>query len=202
MRVLSVLAAAAVLVAAPLAAPAGAAVTTPPGITVLSVTGSGCPAGTAAAALSADRTALTVTYSDYVVVAGGSTRPVSRTCRIDLRIDPVPGYAPTVTSLDNRGFADLAAGSRALLTNIYGFRGARTRVAVGWLAGPYADNWITTDASGGGLVSGSCRGSHVLDLDSTLTLVSSRAGAATDQVTVDSTDVVAPSTFRLAWKRC
>jgi uncharacterized protein DUF4360 len=199
MRALTILAAVAALVAAPLAAPAHAAPPAP-GITVLSVTGSGCRAGTTAAGLSADRTALTVTYSDYVVA--GSTRPVSRNCRIDLRIDPVPGYAPTITSVDNRGFAELAAGSLAILTTTYGFRGARTRVGVGWQAGPYSDNWTTTDAAANGLVTGACRGSNVLDLDSALTLTSSRAGAATDFVTMDATDVVAPSTLRLSWKRC
>jgi Domain of unknown function (DUF4360) len=201
MRVRSTLAAVAVLVVAPLAVPAtSAAAAPPPGITVLSVTGTGCRAGTAAAALSPDRTALTVTYNDYVVA--GASRPVSRNCRIDLRIDPVPGFAPTITSVDNRGFAELAAGSVAVLTTTYGFRGGRTRVGLGWQAGPYSDNWATRDAAGNGLVAGTCRGSNVLDLDSALTLASSRAGVATDFVTMDSTDVVAPSTLRLSWKRC
>jgi hypothetical protein len=202
--VLTVLAAASVLVAAPLAAPTGPAVAAPePGIVVLNVTGSGCRPQTTAAALSLDRTAVTIIYSDYIVPAAGSTRTVSKNCRINLRIDPVPGYAPTITSVDYRGFADVAAGSAVQLAATYGFHGAtHLESAAMRLAGPFSDNWQATDAAQDGLVTGKCRGSSVLDVDSTLSVTSTSAAAATDYIAMDSTDGVVPNTFHLTWTPC
>ncbi|GIF01060.1 DUF4360 domain-containing protein [Paractinoplanes rishiriensis] len=195
---LACLAAAAATCAAALVAPAAA-----PGITVLNVTGSGCRPNTTAVALSPDRTAVTITYSAYTAPAGGTATTVSRNCRINMKIDPVSGYAPTITSVDYRGFAEVAAGSAGRLAASYRFHGA------GWaesaamrLTGPFSDNWLHTDVAGEGLVTGRCTGAHVLDVDSTLTLTSTAAGAATDVITMDSTDAVVPNTFHLSWRPC
>jgi hypothetical protein len=204
MRALSLLALASTLVAVPLLGPAGPAeAATTPGITVLSVTGSGCRPNTTTAALSVDRTAVTITYSDYIVAAAGSTRTVSRSCRILLNITPVRGYTPAITSVDYRGFADLAAGSVARLAATYQFHGVtRVRSTPLRLAGAFSDDWQATDGGDAGLVAGRCPGSHVLDAQTTLSLNSTPAGAATDLITLDSTDAVVPNTFHLAWRRC
>jgi hypothetical protein len=204
MRVLAHLAAASVLVTAPLLGPpSSAAAAVSPGITVLSITGSGCRPNTTAAALTPDRAAVSITYNDYVVASAGAARFASRNCRIRLRIDPVRGSAPTITSVDYRGFADLAARSAALLTATYRFDGATSiRATARWVTGPFSDAWQVTDAAEPGLVAGRCGGSSVLNIDSTLSLTSGPAGAATDLVTMDSTDAAVPTTFRLAWRRC
>lgn len=212
MHLVPTLATASALTAALLAAPSAATAAAPaPGIAAVTLNGTGCRPGTATAAFSLDRTAVTITYSDYLVSANGSPKPVSKTCRINLTINPVPGYAPEITSVDYRGFADLAQGSVARLTATYGFHGAlHIRSATMRLAGPYSDLWQATDADEEGLVKGWCRGSNVLDLDSTLSLDSTRAGAATDLVTMDSTDATVPATapakvvntFHLRWGRC
>lgn len=205
MRVPIALAAALALVVTPSAVPTGTAVAAapPPGIVVLNVTGSGCRPPTTAAALSLDRTAITIIYSDYLVPAAGSTRTVSKNCRINLRIDPVPGYAPTITSVDYRGFAEAAAGSVVQLAARYGFHGAtHVESATMRLAGPFSDSWLATDAAEGGLVTGRCSGSSVLDVDSTLSVTSTSAAAATDYIAMDSTDGAVPNTLHLAWKPC
>jgi hypothetical protein len=195
MSVPAVLAVASSLLMAP---PAAA-----PGIVVLNVTGSGCRPGTAAAALSPDRTAVTITYGDYAVPAAGSTRTVSKNCRINLRIDPVPGYAPRITSVDYRGFAQVAPGSVVRLAATYGFHGAtHVESAALRLDGPFSDDWQATDAAEGGVVTGRCPGSSVLDVDSTLSVTSTPAGAATDYAAMDSTDGQVPTTFHLAWQPC
>ncbi|HEY0003063.1 MAG TPA: DUF4360 domain-containing protein [Actinoplanes sp.] len=204
MHLLHILAIASALVAPQPAASAGTAkAAAAPGITVLNVTGSGCRPNTATAGLSLDRTALTIIYSAYIVPAAGSTKTVSKNCRVNLKIDPVAGYAPTITSVDYRGFAELAAGSALQLAATYGFHGAtHLESAAFQLAGPFSDGWQTTDAAAGGLVTGKCTGSHVLDLDSTLSVTSKSAGAATDYVAMDSTDGVVPNTFHLKWQPC
>jgi hypothetical protein len=185
---------------APAAAPAAVA---PPGIVVLNVTGSGCRPNTTAAALSSDRTALTIIYSSYVVPAAGSTKTVSKNCRVNLKIEAVPGYAPRITSVDYRGFADVATGSVVELTATYGFHGAaHIESAALRLAGPFSDGWLATDAAESGLVTGRCHGSNVLDVDSKLSLTSTSAGAASDFTAMDSTDGVVPNTFHLTWTKC
>jgi hypothetical protein len=180
-------------------APAAAA----PGIVVLNVTGSGCRPNTTAAALSSDRTALTIIYSNYVVSAAGSTKTVSKNCRVNLKVDAVPGYAPRITSVDYRGFADVATGSVVELAATYGFHGAaHLESAALRVAGPFSDGWLATDAAEGGLVTGRCHGSNVLDVDSRLSLTSTSSGAASDFTAMDSTDGVVPNTFHLTWTRC
>ena len=193
-------AALAVAVGCGLAAPARAA---EPGIVVLNVTGSGCRPKTTTAALSPDRTAITLSYSEYLVAAAGSTRTVSRNCRVNLKVNPQPGYAPTITSVDYRGFADLAPGSVVGLSATYGFHGATHIESAGFaLTGPFSDDWESTDAAAGGVVTGACNGSNVVDVDSTLSLTSTAAGAPTDFTAMDSADGVVPNTFHLVWRPC
>lgn len=202
--VLTVLATVSALIAAPLAAPTGAkAAAAPPGIVVLNVTGSGCRPQTTAVGLSPDRTEVTVIYSDYLVPAAGSTRTVSKNCRINLKIEPVPGYAPTITSVDYRGFAEVERGSVVQLAASYRFHGTtRVESTAMRLAGPVSDNWRATDAVEDGLMTGRCQGSSVLDVDSRLSVTSTSAGAATDYAAMDSTDGAVPNTFHLAWRPC
>ena len=205
MRLIPALVSTSALAVALLVAPAGALAATPaPGIAAVTLNGTGCRPGTTTVALNLDRTAVTITYSDYVVPANGSTRTVSRDCRINLTINSTPGYAPMITSVDYRGFAELAAGSVARLTAEYGFQGVlHVASKTMRLAGPYSDDWQATDSRDPGLIAGFCRGTNVLDVDSTLSLTSSAAGAATNLVTLDATDgVVVPNTFRLAFLRC
>ena len=199
MPVPAALAAASLLAVSGLAAPATAAAS----IVVLNVTGSGCRPNTTAAALSADRTALTIIYSDYAVPAAGATKAVSKNCRVNLKIEAVSGYAPTIMSVDYRGFADLETGSVVELAATYGFHGAsHLESAALRLTGPFSDDWSATDSADGGLVTGKCNGSNVLDVDSTLSVTSTSAGAATDFVAMDSTDGLVPNTFRLTWNAC
>lgn len=184
----------------PVSPATGTGAMTEPGIVVLNVTGSGCRPNTTAAALSPDRNAITITYAEYLASSAGA---VSRNCRINLKINPVPGYAPAVTSVDYRGFADLVPASDAQLTASYGFHGAtHVESAALRLAGPFSDDWETTDAPEGGLVTGRCAGSNVLDIDSTLKVTAGPAGATTDFIAMDSTDGAVPNTFHVAWRRC
>jgi len=196
MPMISVLGAVTAVAAALLAAPAGAA--KEPGIVVLNINGSGCREKPAAVALSPDRTAITVTYSQYLVSPGSTTKY----CSINLKVNPPTGYAPRITSVDYRGFASLESGSEVNLKAAYGFHGATHQESAGLhLAGPFVDDWQITDAPEGGLVIGDCKGSNVLDIDSTLTLAKT-AGATTDQATMDSLDGVVPNTFHVTWQRC
>ena len=184
------------------AAPANVAA---PGIDVLNVNGSGCRQHTVSVALSPDRTAFTVTYSDYFVqVVGGTRKGVTRDCRLNLRIGAVPGYSPVISSVDHRGFAEIAAGATGQQSAGYRFHGAdRVAPPPRTFTGPFSDNWQVTDAADGGVATGECGRSRLVDVDSSVT-VTPGTSAADDlsYLATDSTDGVVPSTYHLDWRPC
>src|SRR5437868_14630846 len=72
------------------ALPAAAAPAAPDNVSidVVSVNGSGCPAGTSSVVISDDKTAFTVFYSDFLASAGGNAPPTAfrKNCQISLRV--------------------------------------------------------------------------------------------------------------------
>src|SRR5690349_14800230 len=111
------------------AVPASAATpVVPPGaVTIDSVTanGSTCRPGTTTTAVSADKTAFTVTYSDYLAKAGGDSVPADAhgRCKLNVTIHVPQGYTYAVQEADYRGYAFLAAGVSAVEQARYQFQG-------------------------------------------------------------------------------
>lgn len=190
------------------AAPASAS--TPPAgpvtVDVLNMNGSGCRKGTAAVAVSPDKTAFTITYSGYLAQVGAGTKPsdARRNCRLNLRVNTAAGYSPAVSHVDYRGYGELAAGASGSYVASYRFHGSdRTVGAKRTFSGPYAENWQVTDGGGTGpLVFGSCGKSRNLDVDNELTLAAGASGSASSYIALDSADGVAVTTYHLAWQRC
>ena len=175
-----------------------------PAVEVLNVNGSGCRQHTTAVALSPDRAAFTITYSAYLTqLTTGSVTQVGVDCRVNLKITAATGYAPVITSVDYRGFAEIAPGASGQQSASYRFHGAARVESTGrTFTGPFSDYWQATDPGDGGPLVGGC-GSPVLDVDSSLNLAagSSVAGSAS-YLAMDSTDGVASSTYHLTWQRC
>ncbi|MET9227740.1 DUF4360 domain-containing protein [Lentzea sp. NPDC003310] len=170
----------------------------PPGpvtIDVVSVGGSGCPAGTTTVALSEDGGAFTVTYSDFLVQGNGSE--AKRSCRIELRID-APGYTYGIAATDYRGFAHLTDKARGVVRNDYWFPGFPTRHSSRTYQAPMSDNWQVTDTPGG-VAHGPCRDRKPLVVETELKVTGKGAGSF---LTMDSTDSSVSTTFRLSWKKC
>lgn len=192
------------LVTAVLAASTPVAAATTPAVEVLNVNGSGCRQHTTAVALSPDGTAFTITYSAYLTqLTTGSIRQTGVDCRVNVKITAPAGYAPAITSVDYRGFADIAPGATGRHAANYRFHGgARVESAGRTFTGPFSGDWRVTDEGDGPLV-GSCKGSPVLDVDSSLGLAagSSAAGSAS-YLAMDSTDGVASITYHLVWRPC
>jgi hypothetical protein len=178
-----------------------AAVTPPPGsitVEVLTVSGSGCPAGTATVAMSADNEAFTVTYSDFLVQAHGPD--VRKTCEITLRVHHPEGYTYGIAATDYRGFASLGAGSRGVAKGHYFFPGLPTRHSSHTYPGPMEDNWQATDApSPGSVVHGPCRERRPMTINTELRVTGKSAASF---MTMDSTDSSVSSTFLLSWRKC
>ncbi|MER5719555.1 DUF4360 domain-containing protein [Streptomyces sp. NPDC002132] len=176
-------------------------------ITIATVNGSGCPAGTAAVAVSADNTAFTVTYSDYLAQVGGNSDPTAfrKNCQLNLKVHVPQGFTYAIASADYRGFASLQPGATAVQRASYYFQGSSSTVFKNHnLNGAYNDNWQATDTTDWAqLVYAPCGVQRNFNINTEL-----RVNAGTSSpgkvsfMTMDSTDGDISTTYHMAWKEC
>ncbi|MEV5382634.1 DUF4360 domain-containing protein [Streptomyces sp. NPDC052721] len=176
-------------------------------IDVATVNGSGCPAGTAAVAVSPDNTAFTVTYSAYLAQAGGNSDPTAfrKNCQLNLVVHVPQGFTYAIASADYRGFASLQRGATGTQKASYYFQGSSNTVPrTHPFSGPYNDDWQATDSTDWAqLVWAPCGVLRNFNINTELRV---NAGTATpDKVsfmTMDSTDGDISTVYHLAWKEC
>ncbi|MGW0521958.1 DUF4360 domain-containing protein [Crossiella sp. NPDC003009] len=194
-----------------LASPVPAAESAPPDrvtVEVITANGSGCPPGTSAVAVAHDKTAFTVTYSDYLAQVGVGAKPtdVRKNCQLALRIHYPQGFSYAIQKADYRGYANLQAGARGLQRANYYFQGmSATESRSHWFNGPYSDSWQATDTSEGpNLVYAPCGETRNLNVNTELRVQagSSNPSTTTSFMTMDSTDGSIRTTYHFSWKRC
>lgn len=167
--------------------------------------GTGCPAGSAAVALSPDSKSLSILFDQYVVSAGeGSTiRDSRKNCNIAIPIQVPQGYSYSIIGIDYRGFTDLPRGSRAQLNvNYFLSTGGNTVRTSKTFMGPVTSDYLKADTLGmSSVVWTACGGSTILRANTTLNVLSNRYNEPA-LATVDSADVQAGIVYQLQWKRC
>jgi hypothetical protein len=176
-------------------------------IKVATVNGSGCPAGTAAVAVSEDNTAFTVTYSDYLAQAGGGSDPTAfrKNCQLNLIVHVPQGFTYAIASADYRGFAALQSGASGTQRASYYFQGSsNTASKTHPFSGPYNDNWQATDTTDWAqLVWAPCGVQRNFNINTELRVNAGTSSA--DKVsfmTMDSTDGDISTVYHMAWKEC
>ncbi|TDD31936.1 DUF4360 domain-containing protein [Actinomadura sp. KC06] len=180
----------------------------PEGVTieVATVNGSGCPIGTAAIALNETNDAFTVTYSQYIAQAGGSSKPTDgrKNCQINMRVHVPQGFTYAVSSTDYRGYASLQPGASATQLASYYFQGdERTREFSHNLAGPYKKNWQTKDVVDvSQLVWSPCGEQRNFNVNTELRAEEGTDGSKVSFIGMDSTDGSIKTTYHYSWKRC
>src|SRR3954452_2643507 len=94
-------------------------------IDVVTVNGSGCPAGTAAIAVSPDNTAFTVTYSAYTALigVGAAATDWRKNCQLNIVVHVPQGFTYAISKVDYRGFASIQGGANAIERANYYFQG-------------------------------------------------------------------------------
>jgi hypothetical protein len=188
-------------------APSSADVVPPGKITVdvVTVNGSGCPAGTAAVAVADDNTAFTVTYSDYTAQAGSGSSPTDfrKNCQLNLRVHYPQGFTFGVAKADYRGFAHLPRGAKGMQRASYYFSGSSsTGMSTHNINGPKTDNWQFTDATDvAEIVFAPCGMVRNLNVN-TEVRVSTNPSNQPAFVSMDSTDGSVNTRYQFAWKRC
>ncbi|HEU4422332.1 MAG TPA: DUF4360 domain-containing protein [Pilimelia sp.] len=177
-------------------------------VELVKANGSGCKKNTTVVAISPDKEAFTVVYSTYMAVVGIGTKPpdARRTCKIDVKLSPPPGYTYAIAQVDYRGFAFLEGGATAVERAKYKFQGGPDRSLIEHpFAGPFDDFWQTTDLTEpGSLIFGDCGKSRTMNIDTELEV---RVGTSDPETTtsfiaMDSTDGVIDTTYHIAWKTC
>ena len=174
-------------------------------IDVATVNGSGCPAGTAAVAAADDRTAFTVTYSQYLAEAGQGSGPTEfrKNCQINIRVGYPQGFTFGIAQADYRGFVHLQAGATGTEKGNYYFQGMSQNASrTHTFTGPASDNWQATDrAQVSEIVYAPCGEVRHLNINTELR-VNAGSAKATSFMTMDSTDSSVSTKYQFSWKRC
>jgi len=186
--------------------------TPPPGaqitIDVVTVNGSGCPAGTTALAVSPDNTAFTVTYSSFLAQVGVGAKPTDfrKNCQLNLRVNVPHGFTYAIAQTDYRGFAHLEAGATGSERANYYFQGMTPTAYVSHtFAGPHSDAWQATDVTDvAALVFAPCgeRRNFNINTELRVNAGTSDVRTTTSFMSMDSTDGSISTTYNFAWKRC
>lgn len=173
---------------------------------VVTVNGSGCPAGTAAVAVAPDNSAFTVTYSDYTALTGSGVNAVERrkNCQLVVDVKFPQGFTFAVAKADYRGYASLAPGAKAVQKASYYFQGDSAVQAVTHnINAPLDDNWQVTDAADvASLVYSSCTAERYLNINTELRVSPGASGGAASFISMDSLDGSVSTQYHLAWKKC
>ncbi|MGY0459151.1 DUF4360 domain-containing protein [Kitasatospora sp. cg17-2] len=177
-------------------------------ISVATVNGSGCPAGTAAVAVSPDNTAFTVTYSNYVAQVGLGSKPTDfrKNCQLNLNVHVPQGFTYAVAAADYRGFAHLEKGATAVQRANYYFQGSpQTTYSSHSFTGALDDSWQATDTVAvEALVWAPCGELRNFNINTELRVAagSSDPTRTTSFMTMDSTDGSINTVYHFAWKHC
>jgi hypothetical protein len=136
--------AAAAFVALSALAPADVAEEPMAAIDVVTVNGSGCPAGDAD--VKTDGRTFTIGYHTFLARAGGGSSPVDmrKNCQLNLRVTVPEGYTYGLARTTYEGYAHLQAGATALnRVSTYLQGSSATATVTQSFTGPFSDNWQT-----------------------------------------------------------
>ncbi|MGC9667502.1 DUF4360 domain-containing protein [Planosporangium sp. 12N6] len=177
-------------------------------IDVATVNGSGCPAGTAAVAVSPDNTAFTVTYSQYIaqVGVGAGTTDFRKNCQLSLVVHVPQGFTYAIAKADYRGFAALEKGASGTERANYYFQGDSQTTSISHtFTGPLQDDWQATDeASTAQLVYAPCGALRNFNINTELRVSAGTSDTkkTTSFMTMDSTDGSLSTIYHFHWKHC
>ena len=179
-------------------------VTAPEGVSVdvVTVNGSGCPAGWGVVTRSSGGTSFEITSPAYFAWAGGDADPTEfrRNCQISMQINKPQGLTYAVAQIESSGFAHLAPGASGVSRVSFYFQGMSPTTALSeTFTGPMSGSWQTAPVvDSASLVYAPCDVDRNLNINTEL-----RVSAGTSDPAVTSFMVRDPVTaFRLTWKRC
>lgn len=166
--------------------------------------GSGCPQGTASAALSPDFTALTILFDSYFAQAGGDTgRTMDRkTCNIGIPVHVPQGKSVTLFTIDYRGFNSIPRGAYATFSAEYFFAGVTgPRFEKRWDGREENGYTLRHELPAEAVVWSKCGDDVILRANTSNMARTNRAGEEVYSA-VDTIDIHAGLVYHLRWKDC
>ncbi len=165
--------------------------------------GTGCPAGSASAALSEDKKSLSIIFDQFVVEApAASNVPARKNCNIAIPVHVPQGYSVSVVDVDYRGYVSLPSQADARLTAEYflaGYRGPTySKLFIGRTDTDYVfNNEIGIQAQ----VWSPCGADTILRVNASM-LVRNKSYRDAALATVDTADFRAGIKYKFQWRRC
>jgi len=195
------IAAPALQIEVPAAAPAGF------NITSLGVLGTGCPPGSTYWVLNAEKTAVTVTFSEFYAEAGPgiAISKNRKACQLTFGVNVPPGFTFGVANVDYRGYYQLDSKVTAAQSSLYYFQGEVIQASArSNLVGPvngkeytYRDSFDLVST-----VLAPCGKSTVLNINSDVRVSNSGNTKGSGYLATDSIDTSLTTTFNFQWQTC
>ena len=166
--------------------------------------GTGCPAGSAAVALSPDAKSVSILFDQFVTEAGGSTgRSLDRkTCNIAVPVHVPSGYSVSIFQIDYRGFNSLPYGAYSVFSVEYFFAGTQGPTYQKRFDGHLESNYLLHNQVAASAYAWSDCGSSVILRANTGMMVKTNGQKQSAMSTVDSADISSGLLFNLQWRRC
>jgi hypothetical protein len=176
-------------------------------VDVVTVNGSGCPAGTANVAVAPDNTSFTVTYGTYVAWTGGGAKPTDfrKNCQLSLLVHLPQGFTYAIAQADYHGYAHLQQGASGVERASYYFQGqSQTVRASHSFDGSYTGDWHATDSTDvASLVYAPCGEQVGFNVNTELRVkAASSDPGGLNFMSMDSTHGSVNNVFHFAWKHC
>jgi hypothetical protein len=175
-------------------------------IDVVTVNGSGCPAGTAYVSVSPDNTHFRVIYRDFIARAGAGADPIDfrKNCQLNLQIHIPQGFTYAIGRADYRGFALLRRGATGLHRTAYYFQGSSDTVYKDHsFDGPFRDQWRSTDVTEiAELVFAPCGRDVNLNINTELRVHAGAVDGRSSFMAMNVTDGSIHTLYHFHWRQC
>jgi hypothetical protein len=174
---------------------------------VVTVNGSGCPAGTAKVSVNSDKTAFRIRYSDYVAGVGPSsgTTDFRKNCQINLLVHIPQGFTFAIAKAEYRGNAGLRSGASAQQRAFYYWAGSSdTGYTEQTFNGPYYGTWNNIDVTPvAELVYAPCGEYRNLNINTDLKVNAGTSSPNSNSwISMSSATGSVDTIYHIDWKKC
>jgi hypothetical protein len=175
-------------------------------IDLVTVNGSGCPAGTASVTMLPDNTGFRITYGNFVARAGGSVPATEfrKNCQVNLLVYIPQGFTFAVARADYQGRLRLAAGATALERSNYYYQGSSDNDYVDHtISGPVSGTWHTVDVTDDAeLIYAPCGAVRSLNINTELRVDAGASAATSSYISLRASEGDVYTLVQFQWKQC